>query len=80
MSKEVKPGKGFDVLKKFYSMDQRAKVQCEYIWIGGGSGLDLRSKTRTLNTRITNLNQIPMWNYDGSSTGYVCIFPLNIFF
>lgn len=39
----------------------------EYIWIGGNSCL--RSKTKVLNNSITSLNDIPKWNFDGSSTG-----------
>jgi glutamine synthetase len=43
------------------------KCIIEYIWIGGNG--ELRSKTRVLNLKhITNLKQIPEWNYDGSST------------
>nr|KAJ0223112.1 hypothetical protein LSAT_V11C200074820 [Lactuca sativa] len=35
----------------------------------GGSGLDLRSKARTLSTPIDDPQKLPKWNYDGSSTG-----------
>ena len=56
-------------------------VIAEYIWIGGKG--ELRSKARTLyiskslvktdhihqNTTDYNLEDIPQWNYDGSSTG-----------
>ena len=35
----------------------------------GGSGQDLRSKSRTLSERPTSVDQLPHWNYDGSSTG-----------
>ena len=39
----------------------------EYIWIGGNN--ELRSKTRILSKQYANILQIPLWNYDGSSTG-----------
>jgi glutamine synthetase len=42
------------------------KSICEYIWIGGKG--ELRSKTRVFN-HLINCNDIPEWNYDGSSTG-----------
>jgi glutamine synthetase len=43
-------------------------IQAEYIWIGG-SGQDLRSKTRTLDREYKSAEDLPVWNYDGSSTG-----------
>ena len=47
-------------------------VLAEYVWIGG-KGDDLRSKTRTLHPLkpITDVADLPVWNYDGSSTGQV---------
>jgi len=39
------------------------KYLVEYVWIGGN--MELRSKSRVLE----NLEHIPDWNYDGSSTG-----------
>jgi glutamine synthetase len=44
---------------------------CEYIWLDGRGGL--RSKTRVLTTCattgiFTELDSLPIWNYDGSST------------
>lgn len=43
-------------------------IQAEYVWIGG-SGQDVRSKSRTLDFVPTSPSQLPEWNYDGSSTG-----------
>jgi glutamine synthetase len=39
----------------------------EYIWIGGNG--ELRSKTRVLQKSIYTLLEVPIWNFDGSSTG-----------
>jgi glutamine synthetase len=39
----------------------------EYLWIDGSS--KRRSKTRIFNFNVRNLDDIPIWNYDGSSTG-----------
>jgi len=38
----------------------------EYVWIGGKQ--ELRSKIRVLKQNIDSINDIPSWNYDGSST------------
>ena len=38
----------------------------EYVWIGGNQ--ELRSKIRVLKKNIESINDIPSWNYDGSST------------
>jgi glutamine synthetase len=46
-----------------------SKLQAEYVWIGG-TGQDLRCKTKTINKRkINSLDDLPIWNFDGSSTG-----------
>ena len=39
---------------------------CEYIWLDGRGGL--RSKTRVLTGIFEELDLLPIWNYDGSST------------
>jgi glutamine synthetase len=44
------------------------EIQAEYIWIGG-SGQDLRSKTKTVLHEVKSVQDLPVWNYDGSSTG-----------
>ncbi|KAK8648069.1 hypothetical protein V6N13_128831 [Hibiscus sabdariffa] len=43
------------------------KIIAEYIWIGG-SGMDMRSKARTLPGPESDPSKLPKWNYDGSST------------
>ncbi|CAN4091655.1 unnamed protein product [Withania somnifera] len=44
------------------------KIIAEYIWIGG-SGIDMRSKSRTISKPVKDASELPKWNYDGSSTG-----------
>ncbi|CAN7000802.1 unnamed protein product [Brassica rapa subsp. trilocularis] len=48
--------------------DSTEKIIAEYIWIGG-SGMDIRSKARTLPGPVSDPSKLPKWNYDGSSTG-----------
>ncbi|KAG0490939.1 hypothetical protein HPP92_007802 [Vanilla planifolia] len=48
--------------------DHTDKIIAEYIWIGG-SGMDIRSKARTLSGPVVYPHELPKWNYDGSSTG-----------
>lgn len=44
------------------------KTCIQYLWLGG-SGQDLRGKTKVVNGKVTDIKQVPVWNYDGSSTG-----------
>ncbi|TKY56690.1 Glutamine synthetase cytosolic isozyme 2 [Spatholobus suberectus] len=48
--------------------DTTEKVIAEYIWVGV-SGMDMRSKARTLSGPVNDPSRLPKWNYDGSSTG-----------
>ena len=54
--------KNLDFLK---NIDQHGKVIATYIWIDGASGL--RAKNRTLESKVTSVDQLPGWNFDGSS-------------
>ncbi|ODV95581.1 hypothetical protein PACTADRAFT_42031 [Pachysolen tannophilus NRRL Y-2460] len=55
------------VLSKYLDLDQRGKVIAEYVWIDASG--NTRSKGKTLNKRPTSVEELPEWNFDGSSTG-----------
>lgn len=41
----------------------------EYVWISDPRECVMRSKTRVLFADIAGVSEVPVWNYDGSSTG-----------
>lgn len=68
----MKVGDGVRTLARgdyeFTKLDQKGKIIAEYIWVGG-NGIDIRSKARTLSiAEAKSIEDIPEWNFDGSST------------
>ncbi|KAI6202745.1 Glutamine synthetase [Aphelenchoides besseyi] len=63
----VKLPLGTPTIDQFLGIQPPQKCQATYVWIDG-TGENLRSKTRTLNSAPQSLDEYPVWNYDGSST------------
>lgn len=48
-------------------LSKKGKVIVEYVWIGG-TGQDIRSKSKTYENPINSIEQVEDWYFDGSST------------
>jgi len=56
------------VLAKYLSLTQpKDKIQVAYVWIDG-TGEHVRAKSRTLSFIPNDPKELPIWNFDGSST------------
>lgn len=45
------------------------KTKLEYIWLDGYEPEpNLRSKVKIVDDVVTDVNDVPLWNFDGSST------------
>jgi glutamine synthetase len=51
----------------YRDLDQKGHTIVEYVWIGG-TGLDIRSKAKTVIGEVNSVKDLGEWNYDGSST------------
>ena len=57
------------VLARYLALKQPDNItQCMYVWIDG-TGENIRAKTKTVKFVPKKPSELPLWNYDGSSTG-----------
>jgi glutamine synthetase len=67
MSQPGNPHLSESTFQYYQQLDQKGSIMAEYIWIGGNGG-DIRGKTKTLGKKPASVADLPVWNYDGSST------------
>ena len=68
MAQNMYRGLNQSVLNKYMDLETHGYVMVQYVWIDG-SGQHLRCKTKTLDFEPTVPAHVPIWNFDGSSTG-----------
>jgi glutamine synthetase len=51
----------------FNNLNQNGQTIVEYVWLGG-TGQDLRSKSKTFDGTVNSVSDLGEWNFDGSST------------
>jgi glutamine synthetase len=54
------------VSQKYLTLPQKGSIIAEYVWIDASGGV--RSKCKTLPKAISKVSELPVWNFDGSST------------
>lgn len=58
-----------DIIQRYMSLERTGlAIQVLYVWIDG-SGQTLRCKTKTVYEEPHHPSDLPVWNFDGSSTG-----------
>merc|ERR1712142_775035 len=55
-----------NALERYLSLPQGPSVCATYVWIDG-SGETMRSKVKVLESKPSKVEDLPQWNYDGSS-------------
>ena len=53
-------------LNKYLALESHGRVQAMYVWIDG-TGETMRCKTKTLDSAPKSAEDLPIWNFDGSS-------------
>lgn len=56
--------RNIDYLKNLH---QSGKCIVEYVWVGG-TGIDIRYKSKTHGWEVRSIEDIDVWNFDKSST------------
>ena len=57
-----------EIQQRFLALDTNGKIQAEYVWIGGNHELRCKTKTLDFEPSLKHPEDLPIWNYDGSST------------
>ncbi|CAM1500989.1 Fc.00g101510.m01.CDS01 [Cosmosporella sp. VM-42] len=55
-----------ETLMKYLKLEQKGKIIAEYVWVDAAG--ETRSKSRTLEEQEWKPEDLPVWNFDGSST------------
>ncbi|EFY98486.1 hypothetical protein MHUMG1_01968 [Metarhizium humberi] len=55
-----------ETLNKYLKLDQKGSIMAEYVWVDANG--ETRSKSRTLDEKEYKPEDLPVWNFDGSST------------